>query len=147
MLLPVGGHIEITETPWQALAHEIQEESGYSLSELSILQPRVRLTDVVEAVVHPQPFFSNTHSFDGTGGHYHSDLSYAFVAQNVPQRLPAEGESAELMWLTLSELQALGTEQIFENSKQTAIFALDAILGDWQKVPALNYQLTLPAAT
>jgi len=26
VLLPVGGHIELDETPWAAMAHELEEE-------------------------------------------------------------------------------------------------------------------------
>lgn len=26
VLLPVGGHVELSETPWQAIAHELEEE-------------------------------------------------------------------------------------------------------------------------
>lgn len=38
-----GGHIELDETPWQAVRHELMEESGYDLSDLQILQPMQRL--------------------------------------------------------------------------------------------------------
>lgn len=33
MLLPPGGHVELDETPWAAMAHELTEESGYTLDE------------------------------------------------------------------------------------------------------------------
>ncbi len=33
--MQVGGHIELDETPWQAVEHELREESGYTLAELS----------------------------------------------------------------------------------------------------------------
>ena len=36
--LQPGGHIEHTENPWQALAHELREETGYELSQLRVLQ-------------------------------------------------------------------------------------------------------------
>ena len=38
-----GGHVEHTENPWQALAHELHEETGYSIDQLSVLQPWDRL--------------------------------------------------------------------------------------------------------
>lgn len=28
-LLPVGGHVELDETPWQSAVHELREEAGY----------------------------------------------------------------------------------------------------------------------
>lgn len=35
-LLPIGGHVELNESPWQAIAHELDEESGYSMSQLMV---------------------------------------------------------------------------------------------------------------
>ncbi len=101
-LMQVGGHIEIDETPWQAMAHEIPEESGYSLGELQILQPLPDTPVVSGATVHPVPAIMNTHMVSET--HYHSDLGYVFVARDKPKSLPMEGESLDLRWLTIDEL-------------------------------------------
>lgn len=103
-LLQIGGHIELDETPWQTVAHELVEESGYELSELKLLQPLPSVPMVDNAVVHPVPFLMNTHKI---GEHYHSDLCYAFVARDVPQSAPGEGESTDLRWVTQAELNQL----------------------------------------
>mgnify|MGYP001683399595 FL=1 len=39
MLLQFGGHVELDETPWQAVLREIAEESGYDKNQLKLLQP------------------------------------------------------------------------------------------------------------
>lgn len=103
-LMQIGGHIELNETPWQTLAHEIPEESGFTLDELEVLQPDDYVPSISGATVHPVPVRMNTHLVSDT--HYHSDLGYAFVAKNEPTRPPAEGESADLRWMTIAELKS-----------------------------------------
>lgn len=105
-LMQIGGHIELTQTPWQALAAELSEETGYRLDDLKLLQPSAALTSVTDAVVHPVPFLENTH--DVGGGHYHSDRCYAFIATDFVKSNAAKGESADLRWLSLGELELEG---------------------------------------
>lgn len=103
MLMQIGGHIELDQTPWQALVAELRDESGYELSELKVLQPYKELPYVEKAIVHPVPVLANTHSVGNE--HYHSDMCYAFVAESLPMHPHAEGESNDLRWLSLAELQ------------------------------------------
>src|SRR5437879_1527745 len=58
-----GGHIELDETPWQAVLHEIKEESGYDAKQLMLLQPKERLKSLGDADQHPVPVCHNTHTF------------------------------------------------------------------------------------
>ena len=102
-LMQVGGHIELDETPWQTLDHELLEESGYVLSDLRIVQPYNEIPSIENSTIHPVPVLSNTHRVNAD--HYHSDYCYAFVTDNLPSHLPAEGESQDLRWLTIDELQ------------------------------------------
>lgn len=103
-LMQTGGHVELDETPWQTLGHELQEEAGYDLTELEVLQPTENIPQITGSAVHPVPVLSNTHMVDAS--HYHSDYCYAFFAKDTPQKLPAEGESNDLRWLTIDELYA-----------------------------------------
>lgn len=103
MLMQIGGHMELDQTPWQALADELRNEAGYILSELKVLQYYGEVPSVGGAIVHPVPVLVNTHSVGNE--HYHSDLCYAFVAAALPVHQHAEGESNDLRWLTPTELQ------------------------------------------
>ncbi len=105
VLMQVGGHIELDETPWQAMAHELEEESGYTLAELAILQPDLAQPRVTGAVTHPLPFMMNTHT--AGPAHYHSDTCYAFVAEQPPRAKPKDGESQDVRWLSINDMKAL----------------------------------------
>jgi len=139
ILLPVGGHVELNETPWQAMAHELLEESGYSLSEVRILQPPVRLESLTDIALHPYPLVMNTH--DVPGEHFHSDTVYGFVVQGEPSEEAEEGESIDIRWLTNEEIQALGDDEIFENTKQVYNFFLTKALQNWTSVKAETFEL------
>jgi 8-oxo-dGTP pyrophosphatase MutT (NUDIX family) len=104
-LMQVGGHIELDETPWQSLAHELRDEAGYTLSELSVLQPVASVPSIADAVIHPVPFVQNTH--DVGSQHYHSDMCFGFLADSLPAASVAEGESEDIRWLTLTDMAAL----------------------------------------
>ncbi|EFT77017.1 hypothetical protein HMPREF9599_01744 [Cutibacterium acnes HL050PA2] len=84
-----GGHVEHTENPWQALAHELHEETGYSIDQLSVLQPWDRLPDGIHDLMHPTPVLLNTHS--PYPGHFHSDIVMAMVAHGDPAENRARG--------------------------------------------------------
>jgi 8-oxo-dGTP pyrophosphatase MutT (NUDIX family) len=102
-LMQAGGHVELAETPWAAMAHELQEETGYALSELSVLQPSANPFMLHDAVTHPVPTLINTHRVSDT--HLHTDLCYAFIALAEPHEKPNEDESQDIRWLTLEELK------------------------------------------
>lgn len=103
--MQIGGHIELDETPWQAMANEIEEESGYTLSQLKIAQHSDKKIDVGLHLQHPTPFSMNTHNVND--GHYHSDLCYGFFTDSLPKNNPVDGESSDLKWVSLSELKQL----------------------------------------
>lgn len=104
VLMQVGGHIELDETPWQTVAHELAEETGYALSELDVLQYTNYRPQEAGNVTHPTPLLVNTHNVGNE--HYHSDLCYAFAAENVPETTVGDSESADLRWLTVDELRS-----------------------------------------
>lgn len=103
MLMQIGGHIELDETPWQTVVHELREESGYTPSELKVMQYTTDRLQGADNVMHPTPLLVNTHYVGNE--HYHSDLCYGIVAHDVPERGVAEGESTDIRWLTIDELK------------------------------------------
>lgn len=144
-LMQIGGHIELQETPWQAVAHELYEESGYSLAELMVLQ---FTTDSVEAsgnVTHPVPFTVNTHRVGGLEAtHYHSDLCFGFVAQAAPIGSVAATESTDLRWLTVAELKiAAESGQLVKDVYLIYTFLLSHI-GLYAQVPSTSFSLEEP---
>lgn len=142
ILLAIGGHVELNETPWQAMAHELTEESGYVLNQLRILQPVSRITSMKKVVQHPYPLSMNTH--DIPGGHFHTDIEYGFVTTEEPSLNIAENESADLRWVTRSELDELGSDLIFDNTREIYRFAFDEALSNWEQVDVSNFLLTYP---
>lgn len=142
-LLQIGGHLELDETPWQSLVHEVREEAGYSMSELQLLQPTADTPHPEKPIVHPVPFASNTH-YVGSG-HYHSDLAYAFIASDLPNASVAKGESADLRWETVVGLQH-EVKAGKANADTTAIYEfLLQIVNTYVCVPAINFSLLKPS--
>jgi 8-oxo-dGTP diphosphatase len=138
--LQFGGHVELHENPWQAITHELKEESGYAMDQLSILQPKERIEKLSRGVSHPQPVNINTHAFGDDGKHFHTDIVYAFVADQLPRHAPGDGESAEMRWFTRQELVSLSPDQVFSDIKEIALFIFDTILANWNAVPIASTQ-------
>jgi len=123
--LQIGGHVEIKENPWDALRHEVKEETGKDLDkdlDLTLSPPLVGLQDCVE---HPSPLSVITHDFSDMD-HRHIDLAWAFIAHDDSVN-PAEGESQDLRWFDRDELVAFGEDQIVSNVRQIGLFVLDQV--------------------
>jgi len=143
-LMQIGGHIELNETPWQTLAHEISEESGIALDDLYVLQPFDSVPTFAGAASHPIAPISNTH-YVGEH-HYHSDYGLAFMTKGDPDLQPAEGESADLRWLTRSELaQAALTGLALQDVADIYTYLIDRIVPSWHKVDATAFTIDRPA--
>ena len=143
-LLQPGGHIELDETPWQAMAHELEEETGYRLSALNIWQPRQRMRNISDISVHPQPILSNTHSVPGN--HFHADLDYLFIAETLPSARPHEGESTDIRWLSYEQIKALPDDQVMQNAREIYEYIFEQALNDesWEAVSATSFSLGHP---
>ncbi len=141
-LMQIGGHIELDETPWQAVAHELEEESGYTLGELNVIQHTADMTEEHGSTMHPTPFTMNTHNVGND--HYHSDLCYGFVARQLPQQLVSGDESTDLRWMTLDEMaQGVDADEVLKDVLFIYRFLLAQLAG-YVLVPAKLYSLTKP---
>lgn len=136
--LPVGGHIEVDETPWQAVAHELVEESGYELARTQVLQPVQRLRHMSRATLHPQPLALNTHAI--SEDHFHSDIAYALYVEDEPTRPLADGESADIRWLSSKEIEQLNDTEIFANTREVCKYVMDNF-DDWELIQSNDFSL------
>lgn len=114
--IQIGGHIELHETPDEALLREIQEECGL---EVEVLAERTRLT----ASEHVQPLwrpdFMNVHQYNAT--HRHVDFGYVCRAK-TSQFVLQEDEATDMAWFDADQLNMLDTLQ---NVRELALLALD----------------------
>lgn len=143
MWLQYGGHVELMETPWSALIHELKEESGYDLSQLMILQPPLRLDTLTNTKSHPMPVNENTHVIDTGDGtaqpHYHTDRAYAFVTSEMPASQPEEGESNHAVPMSLQEIIEIPEGEIPESTREIALFVLAALRLSYERVDTTQY--------
>lgn len=146
IIVQPGGHIELTETPWAALTHELAEETGYLPEQLKVLQPAtsLKIQHIPGSVVHPIPVVHRTHGFEGMWeGHYHTDSAYALVTSSDPAREPGEGESTEFLWLSYEELANYPDDDIAASAKVIGAQILTHFLQEWVQVPYDTFGLTL----
>lgn len=134
-----GGHIELHETPWQTISHELREESGYSMDQLKILQPKERIRHLNGVVVHPQPVVHATQPINDHA-HFHTDIMYAFVTSESPRYQPDEGETSDSLLLTRHELALLPDDKIIPNVRETAFYIFDHCLLHWDALETSTFK-------
>lgn len=140
--LHFGGHVELHETPWQAVLHELLEESGYEASQLQVLQPKQRfiLQHEGRSVQHPTPFYFSTHPFDPDGQHYHSDTTFAFITREEPKHPIGAEEADTLRLFTAEDVRALNDQEIYPEMRELCLYALENSYEEWVPVPATSYR-------
>ena len=132
-----GGHVELSENPWQALIHETLEESGYEMGQLKLLQPKDRIKKLTGSISHPIPMCINTHPFkDDT--HFHIDIEYGFVSDQEPKHSVGDDESHDFRYFTRQEITKLSSDKIFDNSREIILFLFDVCLPKWEQISAKN---------
>ena len=120
--LPPGGHIELSETPIEALYKEIREESGIDQNDLTLVETTSSPSGNANGSI-PLPFDINIHPI-GDAGHRHIDLGYMLIS-STNEVNPEEGESQEWKWFTKNEIEL--SDLITPNVKKRAMFALEYI--------------------
>lgn len=139
--LQFGGHIELDENPWQAVCHELLEESGYDMDQLKILQPKERIKKLGydDVIVHPVPVCHNTHAFDKQRSHFHIDLGYGFVASEPPKHKIGQNESADIRYVSRSELENMPESEMYRNIVTIGLFIFDTCLPKWEQVDTVSF--------
>jgi 8-oxo-dGTP pyrophosphatase MutT (NUDIX family) len=120
--LPPGGHIELSETPIEALYKEIFEESGINQRDLTLIETTSSPSGNADGSI-PLPYDINIHPIGDTG-HQHIDLGYLLVS-STDQVNPGEDESQEWKWFTKSEI--VSSDLVTPNVKKRAVFALEYV--------------------
>lgn len=108
MWTPPSGHIELNETPIEALYKEIYEEAGIDASHLTLIEPHLETKSLERgprSTYLPLPFDTEWH-YVGEDGHRHIDFAYMLVSDTAEVK-PAEGESQTFAWYTADELATL----------------------------------------
>lgn len=123
--LQFGGHVELNENPWQALEHELIEETGYEIDQLELLEI-ARPPQAENSVSHPLPFSLNTHAIGSD--HFHIDIRYAFKTSQTPRRKVGKSESQEIILITRQELLDLSDSDIWPDTRNQFLYILDNLL-------------------
>ena len=123
-----GGHVEINENPWDALVHEIFEETGYEMNQLQVLQPYgLPTVDINDAhtVQHPIPFIVDTHLMEtNVKNHNHINLSYLFYTDQLPKHEVTGDESTIFKRLTTVKLASATDDEVLASMRKAGILAL-----------------------
>jgi len=138
-----GGHVELHENLWQAVLHEVLEETGYEAQQLCIMQPKDSLRALNGiGMLHPIPAFVNTHPVPTN--HNHTDSMYLFVSDQFPAQKPGDGESQDFVWVDQAELNELPESELFSDTRDMFNHAFDKYLATWDKLDIATFSVENP---
>ncbi len=120
MLLPPGGHIELTEDPNEAAIREVKEECGLSVT---LIPPRERPQSFGEKGLKEliEPFYFNIH--EAAPGHRHSDFVY--IATSESDIVVPEHAEDGWRWWSKEEIEANTT--LWPSVRFYALAAIDEV--------------------
>lgn len=122
---PPAGHIEVDQTPIEALYNEIQEEAGIAAGSLDLVttqeyHPNFDRSATAEEL--PLPFDFEVHPV--IDGHRHINVSYV-LKSSTNHVEPGEGESNTFKWFTVDELRDF--KDTNRSIISSAIFAIEHV--------------------
>lgn len=102
-------HIDLHETPLDALFRHVQQETGLRsqhLTNLVVYTDNLSLErDEAEGTTQPLPFDVNVQQ-EGNGTHFHVDSAYILVS-NTNELIPESETPPELQWFDTEQLEEL----------------------------------------
>lgn len=128
--LPFGGHIELNESPWQAVLREVEEEAGYTRSQLKVLQPPDSLSALTELEVLPQPLFLAAYDYDDL--HKHTDIAFAFLVETDPPGATLADEAQNFAWFNRSSLSNFSSAEAFPNTVEVYKYVFELPVMGWE---------------
>ena len=138
-----GGHVELHENLWQAVLHEVLEETGYEADQLQIMQPKDAMRSISGgSILHPHPISTNTHI--AISGHFHIDTMYLFKTNELPRQEPGEDESHDLIWVSKEELSRLPDKKVFSDTKDMMNHAFLHYVPVWHAHPLDTFSTDNP---
>ncbi len=124
MWLPPGGHIDRDELPHEAAVREVKEETGLDV-ELIHTEPTIQSENAREIPKPKHLLLENINPF-----HQHIDMIYFAKAESLDVA-PGAGESLELRWFTVEELEGPEIEKDIRILGREAIELIsDPLRGD-----------------
>jgi ADP-ribose pyrophosphatase YjhB (NUDIX family) len=103
-----SGHIELNETPIEALFKEIEEEAGVHRVNLDLIETSTATKTMARGEDNtylPVPFDLEYHAIDST----HSHINMAYILKSSTNHVePKVGESNTFKWFTIEELAKFG---------------------------------------
>jgi ADP-ribose pyrophosphatase YjhB (NUDIX family) len=103
-----SGHIELNETPIEALFKEIEEEAGVHRVNLELIETSTATKTMARGEDNtylPVPFDLEYHAIDST----HSHINMAYILKSSTNHVePKVGESNTFKWFTIEELAKFG---------------------------------------
>lgn len=122
--MPPGGHIELDQTPIEAVFMEIKEEAGIDVSHLELVetQPYTKSFKRGEAVALPLPFDMEHHAITDT--HRHINMAY-IIKSDTDNVEPGAGESNTFRWFTADELRDF--TETNDSIRSSALYALEYV--------------------
>lgn len=119
---PPSGHIEMYQTPIEALFNEIEEEAGINTSHLTLVETTPYPVDFRrgEGVALPLPFDLEHHAITDT--HRHINMAY-IVKSDTNDVQPGPGESNTFKWFTKEDL--LKFTETNDSILSSALYALE----------------------
>lgn len=103
-----AGHVELNETPIEALFKEIHEEAGINQADLELMETTRDTREMErgnENYYLPLPFDMEYNHIDAD----HSHINMAYILKSATNHVePKVGESNTFKWFTIEELEKFG---------------------------------------